>query len=289
MRIKNKPILNSKGIANLSEAKKPKIDVYLQRAAWIAQITLFIVAIFGYFLTVRPVYQKQLLDEQIAERTIKLRKAEINLNKLTLEEDRLKKENSHLAQEANINYQKLKHNLFGMLSSASFSCIYSLPVNISNGDKLYNCVSEYVKNNISNFLRAEDKALVDKTIEAYKIEISQLPDKINLGKKQSFKDGGNKLANIKLAIKNNEKNFLSRINGLRKKENKIRIRNIKELGSLEGPMEGNAYIDYRSARESLIFDLLEAEQNLIYLEGDLNSNISAELTKVLEEISQKLE
>lgn len=49
-----------------------KTDKFFLRSAQTAQVLGIIVAIVGYFYTVRPVYQKQLLDEQIAHKTIEL-------------------------------------------------------------------------------------------------------------------------------------------------------------------------------------------------------------------------
>jgi len=49
-----------------------KFDTWLQRSAQIAQITLVIAAISGYFYSVRPIHQKQRLDEDIAQKTIEL-------------------------------------------------------------------------------------------------------------------------------------------------------------------------------------------------------------------------
>lgn len=50
-----------------------RTDKIFLRCAQTAQILGIVVAVFGYIFTVRPVYQKQLLDEQIAQRTIELR------------------------------------------------------------------------------------------------------------------------------------------------------------------------------------------------------------------------
>ena len=41
-------------------------DVWLPRASHVAQVLLFILAFAGYFLTVRPIYQKERLEEEMA-------------------------------------------------------------------------------------------------------------------------------------------------------------------------------------------------------------------------------
>jgi hypothetical protein len=51
-----------------------KLDVYLGRAASLSQPLVLCLAVFGYFYTVVPVYQKELLSEQIAGKEIELTK-----------------------------------------------------------------------------------------------------------------------------------------------------------------------------------------------------------------------
>jgi len=48
------------------------IDKLLSRASHVAQIVLVAVAVFGYFYTVVPVYQKELLSEEISQKEIEL-------------------------------------------------------------------------------------------------------------------------------------------------------------------------------------------------------------------------
>jgi hypothetical protein len=47
-------------------------DVVLQRLANASQLGVLILAVFGYFYTVLPIYQKSLLDEEIAKKTLQL-------------------------------------------------------------------------------------------------------------------------------------------------------------------------------------------------------------------------
>lgn len=51
-----------------------KFDLWLGRSSHIAQIILVGVAVFGYFYTIRPIYQNQLLNEDIAKKELELRK-----------------------------------------------------------------------------------------------------------------------------------------------------------------------------------------------------------------------
>ena len=73
--LKKRPFttLAERGSDRPSEAKpRGKFDTWLQRSAQFAQITLVIAAISGYFYSVRPIHQKQRLDEDIAQKTIEL-------------------------------------------------------------------------------------------------------------------------------------------------------------------------------------------------------------------------
>lgn len=49
-----------------------KIDTYLSRISHVSQFVLVAFAIFGYFYTVRPIYQKELLSEDIASKQVEL-------------------------------------------------------------------------------------------------------------------------------------------------------------------------------------------------------------------------
>lgn len=50
--------------------KSEKFDIWLGRLSHIAQIILVGVAVFGYFYTIRPIYQNQLLSEDIAKKEL---------------------------------------------------------------------------------------------------------------------------------------------------------------------------------------------------------------------------
>lgn len=56
-----------------------RIDLIFQRIAHASQLALVLLAVFGYFYTVLPVYQKSLLDEEIAKKTFELRAMERRL------------------------------------------------------------------------------------------------------------------------------------------------------------------------------------------------------------------
>ena len=68
---------NSK--ADISAPKNSPLDIWLNRLSHLSQIGLLIIAVFGYFYTVVPFYQKSLLDEQIAQKEIELKASKVAL------------------------------------------------------------------------------------------------------------------------------------------------------------------------------------------------------------------
>jgi hypothetical protein len=60
--------------------KESQVDIWLSRLSHFSQIGLLIVAVFGYVYTVIPVYQKSLLDEQIAKKELELKNIQLKLD-----------------------------------------------------------------------------------------------------------------------------------------------------------------------------------------------------------------
>ena len=78
MRIQRKS-LRKPSAANAGRAparEGPILDTWLTRASSLSQPLLLCLAAFGYFYTVLPVYQKELLSEQIAAREIELNRVQ---------------------------------------------------------------------------------------------------------------------------------------------------------------------------------------------------------------------
>ncbi|HEN3244398.1 TPA: hypothetical protein U5D43_001285 [Yersinia enterocolitica] len=59
-----------------------KIDLYLNRASHASQLLLVCFAIFGYFYTVRPIYQNASLQESIAKKETELKSLQIKIDDL---------------------------------------------------------------------------------------------------------------------------------------------------------------------------------------------------------------
>ena len=60
-----------------------KVDLYLSRISHLSHFVLVAFAIFGYFYTVRPIYQKELLSEEIAKKEVDLNTLKNELHKST--------------------------------------------------------------------------------------------------------------------------------------------------------------------------------------------------------------
>lgn len=87
--------------------QQSRIDTWLARLANASQLGLLVLAIFGYFYTVLPVYQKTLLDEEIAKKTLALNSMESNLRAKDIE---LQEKNRSLAS-LNQSIAKVQDNL----------------------------------------------------------------------------------------------------------------------------------------------------------------------------------
>ena len=63
-----------------SASSPAALDVWLQRLSHVSQLGLFVFTVGALYFTVIPLYQKALLDEQIARKEIELRNLQIALN-----------------------------------------------------------------------------------------------------------------------------------------------------------------------------------------------------------------
>lgn len=141
-----------------------RVDTFLQRLAWSSQIILVVAGVFGYLFTVRPVHQKQLLDEQIAERTISLKAATSDLQRLQAEGARLQAANEQLVRDATSSrneaaqaYEKLRSNLALELLSIPSECAVSELVTPKVPAEVPKCVERFVDRAIAQQLRPADR------------------------------------------------------------------------------------------------------------------------------------
>jgi hypothetical protein len=156
---------------NPSGDKKSPWDLWLQRFAWVAQITLVFVGIVTLLLYVRPISQKQLLDEQIATRTIELRDATTERDQLRTEASRLRDDNAQLSKDSEATYKQLRSNLALELSSTGARCGFLTFAANFNPQKEAECVMKYVQENVITKLRPDDKARLSTLLENHKQEL----------------------------------------------------------------------------------------------------------------------
>jgi len=122
----------------------------------------------GYVYTVRPIHQKQLLDEQIAQRTISLRDATIALESLKLEASQLRDENSKLGTEAKSTYSLLRDQISLEILSMSDRCATLGDGKPRKSTDVPVCVIKFAQEKIAPSLRPKDKELLFEIIETQK-------------------------------------------------------------------------------------------------------------------------
>lgn len=92
--------------------RQNSVDTWFLRAAQTATVLGVAVAVFGYFYTVRPIYQKALLDEAIAKKELEI-----------------KETNSALA----VSYARLKgHAIANLVQNSSVCQTYTMTIMIGN-------------------------------------------------------------------------------------------------------------------------------------------------------------
>ena len=90
--------------------KKIEWNKSLQNLAYLSQVFLAGAVIFAYFFTVSPLYQKKILDEQIAGKTLELEEKENKVKSLSVDVERLDLQKSSLDSEL-IKLEKLEKTL----------------------------------------------------------------------------------------------------------------------------------------------------------------------------------
>lgn len=152
-----------------------RIDVWFARASHGSQVLLLLLGIFGYFYTVLPVYQKSLLDEDIARKTLELRHQETQSLALAAEiekkKDELRQKDNQVTlvrniaaaakSEAKENYSRLRVEYVGVALQRLRSCnSIALNRDLESGD-LSKCPPQ-VRKEVDYFfvnLRKEDAKL----------------------------------------------------------------------------------------------------------------------------------
>lgn len=159
-----------------------KIDTWSTRIANFSQIGVLALAAFGYFYTVLPVYQKSLLDEEIAKKTLELEKKdkqllELNetLNQRSIELNQLLKEVNQAKDEAKSaksnlklvqgkfskQYSELRVHLLSQFISLAYSECYK---SLSNSNNLSQCFTNIAESSNLRELNQKDKGKIKNNI-----------------------------------------------------------------------------------------------------------------------------
>lgn len=202
--------------AKLSNPRAPKTtDTILQRLAWGSQIVLVLAAVLGYFFTVRPVHQKQLLDEQIAERTIALKSATAMLEDLQTEAKKLRAENAKLGAESKDTYEQLRSNLSLKLIELPYRCAVKNDDSPRKANDVPACVMKYAKEEIATGLRPEDRTILFRIIENHNDQLIASNENVT----KQFSEKRRKIANeikvVESAIRNSDSEIRAEILRLR--------------------------------------------------------------------------
>ena len=222
---------------------KKRADVILQRLAWISQIVLVLAGIAGYIFTVRPVYQKQLLDEQIAERNISLKEATESLAKLRADEARLKGENAQLGTEAKTVYGQLLDNLALELFSIPNACISRKFTDADASLEVYRCAEKFVRERIFRGLKPQDQAILQKIVQEYR-------DRIVSGDSDVIKKFLSKSRQIDRDIKRNKEELQRAEPDVRDEIYRLRVARAKGAAVEPDPPTGRIIVRAREDEEA---------------------------------------
>lgn len=280
---------------NRKEAPPSKrVDTFLQRLAWSSQIILVVAGVFGYLLTVRPVHQKQLLDEQIAERTISLKAATSDLQKLQAEGSRLQAVNEQLARDATSSkieaaqaYEKLRSNLALKLLSIPGECSVRDSATPKIPSEIPRCVEQFVDREIAQQLRPADRDLMRAILSEHIARM--VASSVNVDKRLSVKSEQLKKekAQTTADLANAEIDVRAEIHRLRVSRSAGRtVEPDPPTGKIiiRDPEDQQAYDNYFSRRAGLVAKLNQLNFDEAFFNFDRSRAHSDALAKVASDI-----
>ena len=281
--------------ANPSSPRVPtSIDTILQRLAWTSQIILVFAGVLGYFFTVRPVHQKQLLDEQIAERTIALQSATVMLADLKTEAEKLRTDNAKLGKEATETYDQLRNNLALKLTDLPYRCAVKDDNTPRSANDVPGCVMKYVRDQIANGLRPEDRSILFKIIEDHTDQMTASNQNVTRKFAERRRKIASELKSVESAINSSDSEIRAEI---------LRLRVARAGGRAVEPdsptgriiirteEDQKAYDDFVARRNKLADRAIELSNSKIFFDVDLASAYRDALekvsTKILDEFRKK--
>jgi hypothetical protein len=155
--------------------KAARIDQWFNRASQLSQVLLLLLGVFGYFYTVLPLYQKALLDEEIAQKTLELKEMQKRSVALAEQIDRQSQElrakdkqvltAQQVAAAAKVeaieNYHKLRVEYVGLAVTAYRRCAWKASGRDLDGTELASCSKDVLASVEQEFrsLRPQDRKL----------------------------------------------------------------------------------------------------------------------------------
>lgn len=187
-------------------------------SAWanFSQIVLVVFAVFGYFWTVRPIHQKELLDEQIAEATQKLQQVD---NDAAKSRDELKQLGSMLdaKERAVVSERQLLEQLQGKFDrvSAKAQAAEGRASELAMADQLHQFAATFVQYSDDFCLERAEGPVTDRrelldcwlvAVSAAKSNVALPVDKLRLFREAAETES--RLTDGQFADMNNDSNCL---------------------------------------------------------------------------------
>lgn len=259
--------------------EKSNLDIWFQRSVWTVQLLLFPLAIVGYIFTVRPVYQKQLLDEKIAERSVLLQNATINVEKLSQDQSRLIKENKALASDAEKTYSSLKANVLNSLPTLGTSCAYTSQ---TTGDALFTCINKAVNKEVAEVLRPADRSLLQSAMTNHRSEIIAIADDLDKKQKEAEAKKARNIKRLDLVVNAYPRDAIVKIHKLRGAIGPV-PKTVEELGELRNNDEVNVHNKILDASKTALMDVTLARIDGVSFGGP-GYQISTKLGEIMRRV-----
>jgi len=239
------------------------LDLWLLRGAHASQLLLLVLGVFGYFYTVRPIHQKEVLDEEIAEKRMEVRNKERQLQAVT--EDIRKKSNelaekekllasarfdaSTARSEARDAYDALRLQYLGVVSGDFARCAQVAIEKDLDGSELKRCPESVAERNsyMLEKLKPGDRQLLMSLVKAAAKEAQPALDILVIKQRQQLEKLRQELgdvqkqlddvkgkeesaeASVRLASVASQIRLTMRIDGLRGEQRRVRIDGYRDL------------------------------------------------------------
>ncbi|EOV8839389.1 hypothetical protein ACNY9Y_001346 [Cronobacter dublinensis] len=185
-----------------------KIDTFLSRISHISQFVLVAFAIFGYFYTVRPIYQKEILSEEIAKKEVELNKVKNEL-KVTKENISFTKkresELNNMIEALTVQYNAINNELASIKKEADKARLELVKQKEINKEVIYEN-----KKNLTEVYLENLKGILSTSYLPLRLKIYKAFDSDKMISKADYRDFYiSPYKALKLAISNGKNNFFN--------------------------------------------------------------------------------